>query len=154
MFEAWANAAHTLVWVYEETPPRAVHRVVVYDDGSQPIRLDGLSGAGLAPLVPAPLPAPEQELVPGAPRSLHTWMPPPPRPPRPARTPRPTVPANLPPDPWTGGTGHADRESDDATVRAPTNRAADSHAAAATYPHTYPPLTRRGSILKAHHRRF
>ena len=32
MFEAWANEAHTLVWVYEETPPRAVHRVVVYDD--------------------------------------------------------------------------------------------------------------------------
>ena len=30
LFEAWANEARTLVWVYEETPPRAVHRVVVY----------------------------------------------------------------------------------------------------------------------------
>ena len=27
LFEAWANEARTLMWVYEETPPRAVHRV-------------------------------------------------------------------------------------------------------------------------------
>ena len=31
IFEAWANVEHTLVWVYEETPPRVVHRVIVYD---------------------------------------------------------------------------------------------------------------------------
>ncbi|MDQ2913032.1 MAG: hypothetical protein M3T56_07220 [Chloroflexota bacterium] len=32
LFEAWANPAHTVMWVYEETPPRSVHRVVVCDD--------------------------------------------------------------------------------------------------------------------------
>jgi hypothetical protein len=61
IFEAWANAEHTLVWVYEETPPRVVHRVVVYDDRYQPIRLAGLSSAGEARLIPgtpAPTPTP------------------------------------------------------------------------------------------------
>ncbi len=61
IFEAWANAEHTLVWVYEETPPRAVHRVIVYDDRYQPIRLSGLSSAGEARLIPgtpAPTPTP------------------------------------------------------------------------------------------------
>ncbi|HEY3127052.1 MAG TPA: hypothetical protein VGK07_08310, partial [Candidatus Limnocylindria bacterium] len=61
IFEAWANAEHTLVWVYEETPPRAVHRVIVYDDRYQPIRLSGLSSAGetrLIPGTPAPTPTP------------------------------------------------------------------------------------------------
>jgi len=61
IFEAWANAEHTLVWVYEETPPRVVHRVIVYDDRYQPIRLAGLSSAGevrLIPGTPAPTPTP------------------------------------------------------------------------------------------------
>ena len=58
LFEAWANAAHTAMWVFEETPPRVVHRVVAYDDRYQPIRLYGLSGAGEARLIPA-TPAPE-----------------------------------------------------------------------------------------------
>jgi len=61
IFEAWANAEHTLVWVFEETPPRAVHRVIVYDDRYQPIRLSGLSSAGEARLIPgtpAPTPTP------------------------------------------------------------------------------------------------
>src|SRR5207249_218782 len=61
IFEAWANAEHTLVWVYEETPPRVVHRVIVYDDRYQPIRLSGLSSAGevrLIPGTPAPTPTP------------------------------------------------------------------------------------------------
>jgi len=61
IFEAWANAEHTLVWVYEETPPRVVHRVIVYDDRYQPIRLAGLSSAGEARLIPgtpAPTPTP------------------------------------------------------------------------------------------------
>lgn len=87
LFEAWANEAHTLVWVYEETPPRAVHRVVVYDDRYQPIRLEGLSNAGLAPLVPAPPPAPEPKLVPTQPRNGGT---PTARPTRHPQTPRPT----------------------------------------------------------------
>jgi hypothetical protein len=86
LFEAWANEAHTLVWVYEETPPRAVHRVVVYDDRYQPIRLVGLSNAGAAPLVPAPAPAPEQRFEPTRPRSFAT-----PRPYVPRATPRPTA---------------------------------------------------------------
>jgi len=61
IFEAWANAEHTLVWVYEETPPHVVHRVIVYDDRYQPIRLAGLSSAGevrLIPGTPAPTPTP------------------------------------------------------------------------------------------------
>jgi hypothetical protein len=114
LFEAWANEARTLVWVYEETPPRAVHRVVVYDDRYQPIRLAGLSNAGTAPLVPAP--APQPKVVPTrrpaatvrpaptvrpTPRVTPTRTPAPlvtptPRPsirptPRPTRTPTPTT---------------------------------------------------------------
>jgi hypothetical protein len=59
LFEAWANAEHSAMWVYEETPPRVVHRVVAYDDRYQPIRLAGLSGAGEARLIPgAPQPTP------------------------------------------------------------------------------------------------
>ncbi len=54
IFEAWANEAHTLVWVYEETPPRAVRRVIAYDARYQPIRLNGLSASGPVPLVVAP----------------------------------------------------------------------------------------------------
>ena len=67
LFEAWANAAHTVMWVYEETPPRSVHRVVVYDEGYQPIRLSGLSGAGVALIVPG-TPAPERTAAPRTPR--------------------------------------------------------------------------------------
>ena len=52
LFEAWANAERTAMWVYEETPPRVVHRVVAYDDRYQPIRLAGLSGAGEARVIP------------------------------------------------------------------------------------------------------
>ena len=109
LFEAWANDAHTLVWVYEETPPTAVHRVVVYDDRYQPIRLAGLSNAGTAPLVPAP--APQPKVVPTrrpaptarpTPRVTPVRTPafpivtPAPRPsirptPRPTRTPTPTA---------------------------------------------------------------
>lgn len=94
LFEAWANDAHTLVWVFEETPPRAVHRVVVYDDRYQPIRLAGLSNAGAAPLVPAPAPAPEPRFVPTQPRNAspvpqRTYTPRPTRAPIVTRTPVP-----------------------------------------------------------------
>jgi hypothetical protein len=67
IFEAWANAQHTAMWVYEETPPRVVHRVVAYDAKYQPIRLAGLSGAGEARLVPG-TPAPERTATPAATR--------------------------------------------------------------------------------------
>ncbi len=98
LFEAWANESHTLVWVYEETPPRAVHRVVVYDDRYQPIRLAGLSNAGQAPLRPAPLPAPTPRFVPTQPRIVTPTVQRTPRPrtPIPTRTP---VPLGLTPSP-------------------------------------------------------
>jgi len=76
IFEAWANVERTLVWVYEETPPRVVHRVIVYDDRYQPIRLAGLSSAGDTRVIPG-LPAPTAKPRPTATR-------------RPI-TPRPTV---------------------------------------------------------------
>ena len=96
LFEAWANAAHTVMWVYEETPPRSVHRVVVYDDRYQPIRLSGLSGAGVALIVPG-TPAPERTAPPRTPRATVKVTPRPtvrltPRPtPKPTTTARPTV---------------------------------------------------------------
>jgi len=80
IFEAWANAQHTAMWVYEETPPRVVHRVVAYDAKYQPIRLAGLSGAGEVRVVPG-TPAPERTAPPAATR----------RPSTPTRTPARTV---------------------------------------------------------------
>ena len=77
IFEAWANVEHTLVWVYEETPPRVVHRVIVYDERYQPIRLSGLSSAGETTVIPG-LPAPTAKPRPVATR-------------RPTVTVRPTV---------------------------------------------------------------
>jgi hypothetical protein len=67
LFEAWANDQRTAMWVYEETPPRAVHRVVTYDDRYQPIRLAGLSGAGEARVIPG-APAPERTATPASTR--------------------------------------------------------------------------------------
>ena len=64
LYEAWANEAHSLLWVYEETPPRAVHRVIAYDDRYQPIRLDGLSSAGATAVIAAPLSVPERPSTP------------------------------------------------------------------------------------------
>ena len=52
LFEAWANPERSAMWVYEETPPRSVHRVVAYDDRYQPIRLAGLSNAGVVRVIP------------------------------------------------------------------------------------------------------
>lgn len=85
IFEAWANEAKTLMWVYEETPPRVVHRVIAYDDRYQPIRLDGLSSAGAAMLVPAPASAPER-VSPSSGGSGNRGVQPTPR-----RTPAPTA---------------------------------------------------------------
>jgi len=94
IFEAWANAERSLVWVYEETPPHAVHRVIAYDERYQPIRLEGLSGAGETKLIPG-LPAPEQSFEPRRgsqpmpTRRPYTYVPTP-RPARPTPTVRPT----------------------------------------------------------------
>jgi cell wall-associated NlpC family hydrolase len=112
LFEAWANVAHTVMWVYEETPPRSVHRVVVYDDRYQPIRLSGLSGAGVALIVPG-TPAPERTATPRSPRPtvkatprptvkqtpLSTAKPGTTATPRPTTTARPTVSASTTPRP-------------------------------------------------------
>jgi hypothetical protein len=92
LFEAWANPAHTVLWVYEETPPRSVHRVVVYDERYQPVRLSGLSGAGVALIIPG-TPAPERTATPRTPRPTVKATP------RPTlrQTPRPTAkPATTP----------------------------------------------------------
>jgi hypothetical protein len=85
IFEAWANEAHTIMWVYEETPPRAVHRVIAYDIRYQPIRLNGLTSSGPVPLVVAPASAVE--------RTIENFGPAPRQPSRatPRPTPRPTA---------------------------------------------------------------
>ena len=121
IFEAWANAEHTLVWVYEETPPRVVHRVIVYDDRYQPIRLAGLSSAGevrLIPGTPAPTPTPR----PATTRRPVTATPrPTPRPsgsvsPRPSGSVSPRPSASASPRPSASGA------SGTATVSTPTPR--------------------------------
>jgi cell wall-associated NlpC family hydrolase len=38
LFDRWADAAHTRMWVYEETPPRSVHHVINWDPKYQPMR--------------------------------------------------------------------------------------------------------------------
>ena len=111
LFEAWANPAHTVMWVYEETEPRSVHRVVVYDGRYQPIRLAGLSGAGVALIVPG-TPAPEGTATPRTPKpTAKPTIRPTPRPtvsiaPRP--TAKPTTQASsrptTPPRPTLSGT--------------------------------------------------
>ena len=90
LFEAWANPAHTVMWVYEETEPRSMHRVVVYDERFQPIRLAGLSGDGVALIVPG-TPAPEPAATPRSPKpTVKPTVRPTPRP-TVKITPRPTA---------------------------------------------------------------
>jgi hypothetical protein len=90
LFEAWANPAHTVMWVYEETEPHSMHRVVVYDDRYQPIRLAGLSSEGLALIVPG-TPAPERTATPRTPKpTVKPTVRPTPRP-TVKVTPRPTA---------------------------------------------------------------
>lgn len=38
MFDRWANAEHTKMYVYEETPPRSIHHVIAWDPKYQPMR--------------------------------------------------------------------------------------------------------------------
>lgn len=91
LFDAWANAEHTAIWVYEETPPRVVHRVVAYDARYQPIRLAGLTGAGEARLVPgAAQPDPVYAPVPNRRTPVPTRRPTP-TPTRRTATPRPSA---------------------------------------------------------------
>jgi hypothetical protein len=45
LFEKWADAAHTRMWVYEETPPRSVHHVINWDPKYQPMRRNNVVDA-------------------------------------------------------------------------------------------------------------
>ena len=38
LFDEWADAAHSKMWVYEETPPRSIHHVINWDPKYQPMR--------------------------------------------------------------------------------------------------------------------
>jgi cell wall-associated NlpC family hydrolase len=38
LFDKWADATHTKMWVYEETPPRSIHHVINWDSKYQPMR--------------------------------------------------------------------------------------------------------------------
>jgi cell wall-associated NlpC family hydrolase len=38
MFDKWANAGKTKMWVYEETPPRSIHHVINWDPSYTPMR--------------------------------------------------------------------------------------------------------------------
>ena len=107
LFEAWANVERTLMWVYEETPPRVVHRVIVYDDRYQPIRLSGLSSAGDVKIIPG-LPAPTAA-------------------PRPAATRRPTATMRPTPRPTVRADRATDRTSDIDGASAPHRHAAPEH---------------------------
>jgi cell wall-associated NlpC family hydrolase len=40
LFDRWADAAHTKMYVYEETPPKSVHHVINWDPKYQPMRLN------------------------------------------------------------------------------------------------------------------
>jgi hypothetical protein len=42
LFDHWADAAHTRMYVYEETPPRSVHHVINWDPRYQPMRRNNL----------------------------------------------------------------------------------------------------------------
>ena len=97
LFEAWANTAHTAMWVYEETEPRSVHRVVAYDDRFQPIRLSGLSGDGVALIIPG-TPA-ERTATPRTPKPTVKPTPRPTPKPTPRLTPKPTVSGGTSPRP-------------------------------------------------------
>jgi cell wall-associated NlpC family hydrolase len=38
IFDRWANAEHTRLYVYEETPPRSIHHVINWDPSYRPMR--------------------------------------------------------------------------------------------------------------------
>ena len=57
IFAAWADADHTRIWVYEETPPKSVYHVIAYDPRYTPMRRTNVQVDGVnAPLIEAPLP--------------------------------------------------------------------------------------------------
>jgi cell wall-associated NlpC family hydrolase len=50
LFDGWANAERTRMWVYEETMPKSLHRVIDWDPRYTPMRrLNTVSDVGLTP---------------------------------------------------------------------------------------------------------
>ena len=45
MFDRWANAQHTKMYVYEETPPKSLHHVIDWDPKYQPMRRNNVIDA-------------------------------------------------------------------------------------------------------------
>ncbi|HEV7666259.1 MAG TPA: NlpC/P60 family protein [Chloroflexota bacterium] len=45
LFDRWANAEHTKMYVYEETPPKSLHHVINWDPSYQPMRRMNLTDA-------------------------------------------------------------------------------------------------------------
>jgi hypothetical protein len=45
LFDRWADAAHTKMYVYEETPPKSVHHVINWDPKYQPMRRNNVVDA-------------------------------------------------------------------------------------------------------------
>jgi cell wall-associated NlpC family hydrolase len=45
LFDRWADAAHTKMYVYEETPPKSVHHVINWDPKYQPMRRNNVIDA-------------------------------------------------------------------------------------------------------------
>jgi cell wall-associated NlpC family hydrolase len=43
LFDRWANAEHTRMYVYEQTPPKSIHHVVDWDPSYVPMRRANLS---------------------------------------------------------------------------------------------------------------
>lgn len=59
MFAAWANADHSRVWVYEETPRVSIYHVIAYDSRYTPMRRVNIVEDGSpAPLVLEPVATP------------------------------------------------------------------------------------------------
>ena len=45
LFDRWADASHTKMYVYEETPPRSIHHVINWDPKYQPMRRNNVIDA-------------------------------------------------------------------------------------------------------------
>ena len=45
LFDRWADAAHSRMYVYEETPPKSVHHVINWDPKYQPMRRNNVVDA-------------------------------------------------------------------------------------------------------------
>ena len=91
LFDKWATADKALMWVYEETEPQVMHRVVPYDPRYMPVRrINIVSDVPMPP--PPPLPADWNKPI----------KPPAAPPPTQAQTPAQAAPVVIPPGIMTG----------------------------------------------------